>query len=145
MYMDNIKVKGIVFIQTLKKHNGVWRVEYTHTYQNLITDQGIEILRDSLVSGILSPIKFLGIGTGDTTVSSSDTEIEDEIFRIQYDYTTPVGSKMYFNFYIAPDEANDTWKNIGLLTADETLFSHLNCNEFKNSSTAKNVSYYIEF
>jgi len=145
MYMDNIGIRGVVFIQTLKKQNGVWRVVYTNKYTNLVTDVGKEILRDSLASGSLSAIRFLGIGTGDTTVSSSDTEIEDEIFRAQYDYTATVGTKIYFYFYIAPDEANDTWKNIGLITTDGTLFSHLNCNEVKNSNVAKNVSYYIEF
>jgi len=146
MYMANkTDVRGIVFIETIEKINGIWRITGVKKYTNLITNSGKDLLAYWLYSGTAIDVYKIGIGTGTTAVSASDTSIEDEIFRISYDSTTRVGNKIYYYFYVAPDEANATWGNVGLITTDGTLFSHTNCTESKTSSVAKNITYIIEF
>ena len=146
MFMDSsIKIKGRCIITTLKRQNGIWVPVSTNVYDNLITTVGKNLLADYIVNGISDYIATLAIGTGTTTVSADDTEVEDEIFRISADNIANVNNATYFYFYVSPEEANMTWGNVGLLTQSGILVSHLNCNETKNNSMAKNVTYTLTF
>jgi len=144
---STIKLKGKVVIKTWDLNNGDWKhrpPDRVNEYENLTTTDGMEILlKKYMAEDSGEYIRWLGVGTGTTTVTASDTEIENEIYRqliTSHSYSIP---SLVLTFYFAQDEAVGNWGNLGLILSDGTLLTHVNITESKSSSEVKTVTYTI--
>ena len=85
MNNSTIKLKGKVVIKTWDLANGDWKnrpPDKIAEYDNLTTTAGMSILLQKYMAEDSGEyIRWLGVGTGTTAVSASDTEIENEIYR----------------------------------------------------------------
>jgi hypothetical protein len=64
----------------IKSQNGDWELD--RTIKNTITDSGLNMLRETM-RGIITDaeIKYIAVGTNNTAVSTSDTQLGTEVFR----------------------------------------------------------------
>ncbi len=64
----------------IKSQDGDW--EHEQTIHNMITDSGLNLLRDSLYSSTNdAQIRYIALGTSSTSVTSSDTQLGSELIR----------------------------------------------------------------
>lgn len=83
-------------------------VPLTH---NLITDVGLNMLRDALKGDVTDlQIKYVALGTGTTAPTNDQTKLVSEKFRkivTNRNSDPAVPGKLYTELYIADTEAND--------------------------------------
>lgn len=64
----------------IKKENGEW--EHDKTIQNTIMDGGLNLLRDALYSNTTdSKIRYIAVGTSSTSITTTQTQLGNEILR----------------------------------------------------------------
>lgn len=78
------------------------------TFPNLITDAGLDLLRDILDGTVAAgEITWVAFGTGTTTPAAGDTQLGAEQFRKAVTKQQPAGvGKLDTSLYLAPGDAN---------------------------------------
>jgi len=77
-------------------------------FPNLITDAGLNLLRDALKDGVDARIRYLALGAGSSSPSPGDTELEDERWRAEVAQRTAIGTgQLDTVVYVPPGEANN--------------------------------------
>lgn len=90
----------------------------------VVTLTGLDGVRDTLATAFT----YLGIGTGTTTPTEDDTDLEDEVFRIiQSSVDTSVSKKFTTEFVIPSLAANGNFiSEIGMFDADIVVIDDCN-------------------
>jgi hypothetical protein len=120
--VNKSKIRGVVaFSVRDKEGNIIERVKE----ENLVVDGGRQSITALLASGdtdkIISKISF---GTSDTAATVEDTSITSPFTKAIGTATFPDSKSVRFAWSLGLSEANGkTIMEIGLLTADDTLFS----------------------
>lgn len=103
--------KGLVRVE-VRGPRGLEVVEFA----NLITDAGLNYIRD-LLDGAISgdtAIRYIALGDSSTLPAASDTKLGNEIFRKQItQQTTPGTGQLQTICYIAPYECAQQIEEIG--------------------------------
>lgn len=104
---------GLVTVRSLDARTG--RELSSATFRNLITDAGLNLVRDALLDGGSARIGYLALGAGDTAPDVSDTQLDDERWRAEVIVrSTPGVGQVETIVYVAPGQANDfTIEEIG--------------------------------
>lgn len=77
-------------------------------FDNLITDAGLNLMRDSLKEGLSAEIRYTALGSDATAPASTDTSLGSEQFRKPVTTETDNGTgSVVHTTYISPGEAND--------------------------------------
>lgn len=89
---------------------------------NMITDAGLNYMRD-LLDGTINPptsIQYIALGTSSTPVSASDTKLGNEVFRKAVTKQEKLGTGQVQTIcYIAPYEANFQIEEIGVFAGPD--------------------------
>lgn len=122
----------------------------TRRFKNLITNAGKNLIRDTL-GGFVSDtkIRYLGVGTSNTAVAATDTQLGAENMRkaaTAYDNTVGTGAHKTTT-YLAPGEANISIQELGwFATASATasansgvMIAHVLYNHTKTSGESISV------
>ena len=97
---------GTVTVRILDAETGAERERVT--FPNLITDAGLDLLRDALMDGTDARIRYLALGAGATAPASGDTTLTDERWRTEISQRTALGTgQLDTVVYVPPGEAND--------------------------------------
>lgn len=123
-------IKGQVEIVKITNN----KIKKRKIYNNLITTAGKYFINQAIGGLTTDYLYYVGIGSGTTDVNITDTSIENEILLKQYTEVEIVGNQIIYTFFIEKAEGIGNWGNIGLLTNNKTLVSHLNISETKTSS-----------
>lgn len=109
--------------------------QLTNLYRNSVLNQLYGNAFDSL------EIKYLGIGTGDTPASATDTQLGTEVFRVIPTSQTIVDNYVQTIWVIPTQIGNFTYKEIGVFCGTATaslnsgtMISRVNVNIEKTSS-----------
>jgi len=96
-------------------------------------------------SGVLT---YLAIGDSTTAPTVNDTKLGDEFFRKTITSATVSGTTCHTSTYIATNEGNGTYAEIGLFGDDAsstkdsgTLYTHASINESKSSGVSLTIDY----
>lgn len=136
---EKMGLKGHWTIEVRDNGKLVKRLDFdnqlTNLYRNSVLNQLYGNTFDSL------EIKYLGIGTGDTPASATDTQLGTEVFRVIPTSQTIVDNYVQTIWVIPTQIGNFTYKEIGVFcgTATTTLnsgtmISRVNVNIEKTSS-----------
>lgn len=91
------------------KEHGITK-EIVPLGHNLITDAGLNMIRDMLSGSITdAKIKYIALGNGTAAPANTDTQLETEKFRkaVTSQNNDPItAGKLYTELYIADTEAN---------------------------------------
>ena len=122
----------------------------TRRFKNIITNLGKNLMRDAL-GGYISDakIRYLGVGTSNTAVAATDTQLGAENMRkavTSYDNTVGTGANKT-TVYLAPGEANISIQELGwFATASATatansgvMIAHVLYNHTKTSGESISV------
>ena len=85
--------------------------------RNMITDAGLNYMRDLLDGTITLPtsIQYIALGTSNTAVAATDTKLGNEVFRKEVTKQEVMGTgEVQTTCYIAPYEANEQIEEIGI-------------------------------
>lgn len=116
--------------------DGIFQITIKNPYKhktislhNLITDAGLNYMRD-LLDGTINPptqIQYIALGTSNTPVAAGDIKLGNEVFRKAVTkQETPGTGQVQTTCYIAPYEANIQIEEIG-------VFAGPNATEDKDS------------
>lgn len=90
--LDNVKMKGAIIL-TVKHKDG--RVE-TRRKDNLILNSGFDFVCNAIANPTRpAPMGYTAVGTGTTSVSSSQTALVSELARKAATYTHGTNSKVF--------------------------------------------------
>jgi len=93
-----------------------------YEYENLVTDAGLSLLFDWLSLQNVNGISYVAIGTGTTSPSKSDTQLENETFRkaiLSYE-KNPSQDCITFIAYITSSDYTGDISELGLFGGDAT-------------------------
>lgn len=97
--------------------------EETH---NLVVDSGLNILRDALYSGSISPITKIGLGSSGTAVSASDTALVQEISKHNLLSVTSSNKMLTCQYFLNESTANgQTIRELGLFTTSGIMYARV--------------------
>lgn len=136
---EKMGLKGHWTIEVRDKGKLVKRLDFdnqlTNLYRNSVLNQLYGNAFDSL------EIKYLGIGTGDTPASATDTQLGTEVFRVIPTSQTIVDNYVQTIWVIPTQIGNFTYKEIGVFCGTATaslnsgtMISRVNVNIEKTSS-----------
>lgn len=92
---------------------------YVERMRNLITDAGLDFLRDRLKDSTKAGITHVAIGSDSTTPANGDTALGSEFFRKQTTSTSDVATgRLLTTLFVSTSEANTSeqahqWEEIG--------------------------------
>lgn len=93
-----------------------------------ITDTGRNLCTSATKNTDTLYIKYIAIGTGNSTPSSAQTKLDNEVFRKAItSYTIGSTGQIYINVYIAPTEA------VGVVIAEVGVFGGTSAKSNLNS------------
>ena len=119
-------------------------------YHNLVCNAGKNTIvnrwaGNTTKSGVLT---YLAVGDGTTAPTVNDTKLGNEFFRKTLTSVTVSGTTCHTSTYIATDEGNGTYKEIGLFGDDAsnvkdsgTLYTHAVINEEKSNGVSLTIDY----
>ena len=87
---------------------------------NLVSDAGLNILRDSIRSGTSYNLGWCAFGSGTTAPAAGDTALQSEIAGLRFVVTAveSASKRLVYSIYLSESEANgNTLAEIGLFTA----------------------------
>lgn len=97
--------------------------EETH---NLVVDSGLNLLRDALRLGSISPLTKIGIGTSGTAVSSAQTALLAEISKHNLLSVTSSDKTLTCQYFLDETTGNgQTIREMGLFTTDNTMYARV--------------------
>ena len=83
--------------------------------KNLVVDDGIDVIRD-LIGGTGHRPSHIGLGTGSTAVTATDTSIETEQFRGEITRRDDIVAGIEFQLFLGLNDGNGfTYSEAGLL------------------------------
>jgi hypothetical protein len=145
---EAIKIKGGYNIKVLD--HKTQQIIHEENVNNVITNIALaEFAKAIYDSSNNTEIKYLALGTGNSTASATNTTLESEIFRTDPISTTVSGVGQIQNvFYVRDNEAQDVIKEVGIFagstatTVSDTglLYSRINWN-FNKSVSAVEIQF----
>lgn len=131
---ETINIKGCYSIRAIDTQTR--RVIHEEKVNNIITNIALNEYAKAIFDNSNDvEIKYLALGTGSTTASSTNTQLESEIFRTDPISSTVSGTGQVTNvFYVRDNEATDVIREVGIYagsTATSTsnsglLYSRIN-------------------
>ena len=104
MLHDDHRWRGTVTVRAVDAETGAELDRAS--FPNLITDAGLNLLRDALGDGTDARIRYLAVGAGATPPDASDTALEDERLRRQVTLSeAPATGELETIVYLAPADA----------------------------------------
>jgi hypothetical protein len=93
---------------------------------NLVVDTGLNLLRDALYTGSISPLTKLGIGLSGTVVSPTNTALFNELLRDNLLLITVANKSLTCQYFLSESAANgQTLRELGLFTTDGTMYARV--------------------
>ena len=115
---EGIRIKGTVKL--------IFDSGKVYEFQNLVTDAGLSLLFDWLSLQSTSGINYVALGTGTTSPSRSDTQLENETFRkavLSYDKRVSDDYITFIAYVTSSDYVGDI-SELGLFGGDATETSN---------------------
>jgi len=121
-FIDKTKLKGSLQLFTRKVGTKDWVLQVNKN--NMIVDVGLNIVRDFLANQSPTPPLYFAIGSGTTAITSTDTALEQEVWRnafISTDYT--VSKKVTYEVFFSSVQGNgdDYISNVALFTTASSV------------------------
>jgi hypothetical protein len=93
---------------------------------NLVVDAGLNMLRDALQLGTISPLTRIGIGTSGTAVNASDTALLGEISKFNLGSVTASNKTLTCQYFLDENTANSqTIRELGLFTTSGAMYARV--------------------
>ena len=92
-----------VIIEKKNLQTGKVRIEQ---YHNTAVDSGLNLIRDFMNGDAVTGLERFAIGTGTTAETTSDTQLEDEVFRDQFTKVDKVDKGLEIQYYLGSQYAN---------------------------------------
>jgi hypothetical protein len=111
-----------VYVQDVR--TGLWRAH--DEGHNLVTDAGLNVMRDRLLPGTVAGLSHFAVGTGNTATAAGNTTLDTEVFRDVFTQVTVAPAARTIRYYLGPNDANGhTLREVGLFNAASgpTLFA----------------------
>ncbi|MBP6928771.1 MAG: hypothetical protein KBC24_04265 [Caldisericia bacterium] len=124
------------------------------TRENTVTDAGIRAIARALCSPVrqsgrtLSPvfrIEWFAASTSATPPTPKDTTLGGSVSLRSVEQVDALGKKLVVTNFIGQPEFNFTWRKVGLLLTDSTVFALCGVYEPKTDQVSKTVVWEIEF
>jgi hypothetical protein len=121
---ENLKSRVNVLVSVYDAKSGTLiSTQQTH---NLVVNSGLNLLRDALDTGTISPLTRIGFGASATPVTPTNTSLFDEIFRTNITAKIPGHKTLTCQYFLDETTANgQTLKEVGLFTTDGTLYARV--------------------
>jgi hypothetical protein len=121
---EEVKPRVNVTVEVADAKTGqVLETQETH---NLVVDAGLNLIRDALQLGTVSPITRIGLGTSGTAVNASDTALLGEIAKYTLLSITPSNKTLTCQYFLDGSTANgQTIRELGLFTDDGTMYARV--------------------
>jgi hypothetical protein len=133
-----VKIKGIVKITKRDIYGNIVGVS---TYENLVTNKGLQLLGDLSIGAATTGITYIAFGNDDTAATINDTALGNETYRKQVAFRSRSSQTITISSYLTTSEGNATYKELGHFGRDATgtansgdLFNHTIITETKDSS-----------
>lgn len=95
---------------------------------NLVTNAGLNLVRDLLDGDSVAGITHFAVGTGSAVVTALDTTLDNEVFRDTVSGRTSNAQQLVVQYYLGSGDANgNTLTELGLFNAASagTLFARV--------------------
>lgn len=136
---EKMGLKGHWTIEIRDNGKLVKRLDFDNQLTNLYRNSVLNQLYGNAFASL--EIKYLGIGTGDTPASATDTQLGTEVFRVIPTSQTIVDNYVQTIWVIPTQIGNFTYKEIGVFCGTATtslnsgtMISRVNVNIEKTSS-----------
>jgi hypothetical protein len=73
---------------------------------NLVTNAGLDLIRDFLDSQAPDGLTHFAVGTDGTAVAAGDTTLGGEVFRDVFTQTTPTAQTLAISYFLGSGDAN---------------------------------------
>lgn len=98
----------------------------THKVHNLVVNSGLNLLRDALLNGSVSPITKIGFGTNDTVAELANTGLVSELFKDNLLSVTAAPQSLVCQYYLNEFTGNgQTLREAGLFTTSNVLYARV--------------------
>lgn len=121
---EEVKPRVNVLVNVYEAKSGTLiSTQQTH---NLVVDSGLNLLRDAIQSGVISPVTRIGFGASNTPVGPTNTSLFDEIFRTNLGTTISSNKALTCQYFLDDTTGNgQTLREVGLFTTDGTLYARV--------------------
>lgn len=121
---EEVKPRVNVSVEVMDSKTGqLIKKEQTH---NLVVDAGLNLIRDAIQLGAISPMSRIGIGTSGTAVNASDTALLSEIAKYTLLSITASNKALTCQYFLDENTANgQTIRELGLFTDDGTMYARV--------------------
>jgi hypothetical protein len=122
---ESLKLRGI---WTIREYNEKGELLNTIVKENMVVDDGLNLVLSRLNSNSLDFIDYIAVGTGSTTASASDTALETELLRKQATDKSLTGNELSVQTSFGTAEAIGDWREAGVFTASSsgTMLNRVN-------------------
>jgi len=134
---DSLKIKGKVEIFDLKTKEKLYEKD------NLVVNTGLTLIIDRLKTNTINPLSHIAVGTGDTPVSATDTQLENEIMRKAISDIDTVGNILTAKTQFEDWEAIEHWREIAIFNAPAggVMLNRVNIDFEKTTQDAVEVKF----
>jgi len=121
---DQVKPRVNVSIEIIDAKTGeLIKKNETH---NLVVDTGLNLLRDALYTGTISPLTRIGLGTSGSAVLPTDTQLGSELFKTNLLSVTSSNKILTCQYFLDENTANGQLiREFGLFTTGGTLYARV--------------------
>ncbi|MFA5313159.1 MAG: hypothetical protein WC375_07595 [Methanomassiliicoccales archaeon] len=97
------------------------KIVQEESIHNIVTNAGMNLLRDFLKGDAVTGITHIGVGTGTNSPSSTDTTLGTEVFRAAITAATAAAQKLTITYTLPSASANgNSLTEAGLFTASSS-------------------------
>ena len=140
---NDLKVYGHVTIVIRDLEGNVVRVMHA---RNLIVDVGKQVMIDILLGTDTSTIGQIGVGSDGTAPASTDTDLLAPILWKNHTDRWRVNNELHVNAFFSGNEANGTWREVGLRSYSNVLVARTTITDWvKTSSYTATVEWTLTF
>lgn len=102
------------------------RLRRASTHHNRVVDSGLNLIRDALYTGTVSPITLGAVGAGGTAPAAGDTALGDELLRDTLSQRLSADKTLTLRLALGSQQLNgETITEAGLLATDGTLYARV--------------------
>lgn len=133
-FKDNISLKGRYKFTLTDIYTGEITV---HEYENVVTSDYWEAIANNAVDPSPSISMLLSkavLGSGTNAPATSDIQLQTEVYRNNLASKSNTGNLAEATAYFSATEVSGTFREAGILTADDTLASRVAINVTKSTT-----------
>lgn len=117
----NSRINVVVELRNLK--TGETTKQRAH---NLVVNSGLNLIRDAMKNGTVSPLTKIGFGTDSTIVSMNDTALGAELFKDNLTSASGVAQAIICQYYLNEFTGNgQTLREAAIFTTSNQLYARV--------------------